>query len=173
MVKHTECRFCRFVNHTLVWRPSYKKVFNSTSLAAMTRAIAASEAQHTAQIGVIAEHTLPYSYLWNKLSVRARALTLFGKHRFWDTERNVGILIYCNWVERAVEIIADRHVARLISQTQWDAWVLKLQTGYAHNDHTAVTCAVLADMGDVLSMVLPRHAELTNSDSLSDRPVIL
>ena len=164
--------FCRYLDHTLVWRPAYLRVFNASWLAQIGTAITASEAKHSAQIGVIAEHTLPYSYLRRDANTRERALTLFGKQRFWDTEHNTGVLIYINWVERTVDIIADRGIARLVSQSQWDAWASSLRIGYAGADFTACTTAVIADMGTVFAGVLPAVAAARRND-IRDKPVVL
>ena len=168
------CKFCRYVNHTLVWRPSYKRIFNEAWLNAITQAIAASEAQHDAQIGIIAEHTLPYSYLRRGAPVRERAVTLFGKHRFWDTERNTGVLIYINVVERAVELIADRGVAPMISQSQWDAWADKLRAAYASAEYTQSTIRVINEMGRVFAKTNPKVNQSSELSSLvADRPQVL
>jgi uncharacterized membrane protein len=39
----------------------------------------------------------------------------------WDTEANNGVLVYVLYAEHAVEIIADRGIARRVPQEDWDA----------------------------------------------------
>jgi hypothetical protein len=44
---------------------------------------------------------------------------MFGKLRVWDTEANNGVLIYLLLAEHAIEIVADRGVARVVPQDHW------------------------------------------------------
>jgi hypothetical protein len=73
------------------------------------------------------------SYLWRlgkhqsiSQLTRQRAVTMFGKLRVWDTEHNNGVLIYVLLAEHAIEIVADRGVARHVSPINgrpwWRAW---------------------------------------------------
>ena len=78
--------------------------------------VAASEARHSGQIRICVEAGLPFSYLWRHVRrgvplrqvIRQRAVTMFGKLRVWDTERNNGVLIYLLLAEHAIELVADR-----------------------------------------------------------------
>jgi hypothetical protein len=55
---------------------------------------------------------LPLSYR-NGAARRERAVTtMFGKLRIWDTEHNNGVLIYLLLADAAIEIVADRGLAR-------------------------------------------------------------
>jgi uncharacterized membrane protein len=166
------CFLCRFVNHTLVWRPSYQRVFNRDCLAAITQAVQRCEQSTLAQVCVIAEQTLPFSYLRKNLPVRERAITLFGKHRVWDTEHNTGVLIYVNMVERCVELIADRVVTRFVAQPQWDAWVAQLNTDFANNRFQEGLVAVIDAMHPVFAQALPASAG-ASSNALGDAPIVL
>src|SRR5690606_18506501 len=78
--------------------------------------IAAMEARHPGELRFVAEHALDLGDLIAGLTPRQRALEVFGQLRVWDTERNNGILIYVLHAEHAVEIIADRALARLVPQ---------------------------------------------------------
>lgn len=89
--------------------------------------VQASEGQHTGQIRVCVESALPNSYLWRLRpgeavgqAVQARAMTWFGRLRVWDTERNNGVLIYLLLAEHAIEILADRGLARAVPAAFWD-----------------------------------------------------
>jgi uncharacterized membrane protein len=83
--------------------------------------VAASERRHSGEIRVCVEAGLPLSYLW-RATARDRAITMFGKLRVWDTEANNGVLIYLLLAEHAIEIVADRGLARHVPQAQWEAW---------------------------------------------------
>jgi hypothetical protein len=58
-----------------------------------------------------------------RATARQRAVTMFGKLRVWDTEHNNGVLIYLLLAEHAIEIVADRGLARHVPQAHWDALV--------------------------------------------------
>ncbi len=169
--------FLRFIKHTLVWRPSYKRSFSIECLSGISGAVKRCEFSSAAQICVIAEHTLPYSYLGKRLTVRDRAITLFGKHRVWDTEHNAGVMIYVNWVERAVEIVADRGIASRVPQLQWDDWAMQLHDAFAHQQFQAGIVDVIDAMRPVFAAALPRaagqQATGTHSNSVDDAPIVL
>jgi uncharacterized membrane protein len=169
MNQHT-CLVCRLMDHTLVWRPTYKRVFNAACLGAITQAVQRCEAQTLVQVCVIAEQTLPYSYLRKQLPVRERAITLFGKHRVWDTERNCGILIYVNMVERAVEIVADRGISALIEQSQWDGWAQQLNQAFTHKQYQAGLIQTIHAMAPDLAKAMPG---LNPINALADTPIVL
>jgi uncharacterized membrane protein len=84
--------------------------------------VARQRRRHSGEIRVCVEAGLPLSYLWRGATARERAVTMFGKLRVWDTEHNNGVLIYLLLAEHAIEIVADRGLARHVPQAQWEAW---------------------------------------------------
>ena len=80
--------------------------------------VRASEQEHSGQICLCVEASLPPSYLWRHVArgesiedvVRDRALTLFGKQRVWDTEHNNGVLVYLLLAEHRIEIVGIGHI---------------------------------------------------------------
>ena len=80
----------------------------------LARQVADSEQRHTGQVRICIEAGLPASYIWSGASARERAVALFGKLRVWDTEDNNGVLIYLLLADRAIEIVADRALARQV-----------------------------------------------------------
>jgi uncharacterized membrane protein len=106
-------------------------------LQRLARRVAASERRHSGEIRICVEASLPLSYLWrlgkhNSIAAlaRQRAVTLFGKLRVWDTEHNNGVLIYVLLAERAIEIVADRGVARHVSPERWQAMVARMAAAF-------------------------------------------
>ena len=95
----------------------------------LRRRVAASEQRHTGEVRICVEGGLPTSYLWRHLRhripmteiVRQRALMQFSKLRVWDTEHNNGVLIYLLLAERAIELVADRGLARAVDTPAWQA----------------------------------------------------
>jgi uncharacterized membrane protein len=67
---------------------------------------------------------------FHRLLTRQRAVTMFGKLRVWDTEHNNGVLIYVLLAEHAIEIVADRGVARHVSPDQWQAMVSRMASAF-------------------------------------------
>ncbi len=165
--------FFRQMKHVFAWRPRYTAAFNAECLAAITQAVQRSESQHAAQICVITEHTLPRSYLRRNAPVRQRAQMLFGKHRVWDTEGNTGVLIYINFVERAVELVADRALARSVPQAQWTAWAQQLKTAYAAGRFEAGTVTVIDAMARAFAVSVPRVEGQSLDNTQADAPIVL
>ncbi len=89
----------------------------------LTRQVADSEQHHTGQVRICVEAGLPAAYLWRGATARERAVALFGKLRVWDTEHNNGVLIYLLLADHAIEIVADRGLARRVPAGTWDALV--------------------------------------------------
>ena len=94
-----------------------------TLVQKLTDQVADSERQHTGQVRICVEAGLPAAYIWGDAKARERAVALFGKLRVWDTEDNNGVLIYLLLADRAIEIVADRGLARQIPAGTWDAVV--------------------------------------------------
>lgn len=73
--------------------------------------IAASKQQHSGEIRICVEASLPLNYCRRDVSTRAitrqRALAMFRKLPGWDTENNNGVLIYLLLAEHAIALIAD------------------------------------------------------------------
>ena len=75
-------------------------------------ASARSSAVTPGELRFVVEHALELGDLIDRVTPRQRALELFGLLRVWDTETNNGVLIYVLYAEHAVEIVADRGLAR-------------------------------------------------------------
>ncbi len=172
MKRHSTCTVFRWMNHTFVWRPIFKRIFNTACLAEITQTVQLCESSTDVEICVIAEQTLPYSYLRRHLAVRERAIMLFGKHRIWDTENNTGVLIYVNMVERSVELVADRGVAKVVPQSQWDHWVNQLNEAFSHNEYQKGLVRVVTEMGGLFAQGLPRSRP-QRLNTVPDEPIVL
>jgi uncharacterized membrane protein len=172
MKRHDCCTVCRWMDHTFVWRPTYKRIFNTECLSSITQAVQRCESMSDAEVCVIAEQTLPFSYLRRNLAVRERAIMLFGKHRVWDTEGNTGVLIYVNMVERSVELVADRGIAHALAQSQWDEWANQLNGAFSRNEYRAGLVQVLNEMALVFATRLPR-SRAQRLNTVADTPIVL
>ena len=153
-------------------------------LTRLTQRVAASERRHSGEIRICAESSLPASYLWRlntntpiNALIRERAVTMFGKLGVWDTEHNNGILIYLLLAEHAIEIVADRGVARHVSPAQWQAMVAHMAQAFREGRYEDGLTQALEES----SAVLMQHFEVagtaqgvqSGSNELPDTPQLL
>lgn len=116
-------------------------------------AIAQSDKRHTGLIRVYVESALPWSYIRRDAPVRERAIMQFSKLRVWDTEENNGVLIYLLQADRAIEIVADRALARAVPAQQWQAMVQQIsQTLRSQSYEAGLLQAV-----ELVAAVLEQH----------------
>jgi uncharacterized membrane protein len=98
---------------------------------------------------------------------------MFGKLRVWDTEHNNGVLIYVLLAEHAIEIVADRGVARHVSPgDQWQAMVSRMASAFREQRYEDGLTQALEETSAVL---MAHYAEETSRDGpneLSDTPLL-
>ncbi len=138
------------------------------------RRVAASEQRHTGEIRICVEAGLPLAYVWRDASARERAVALFGKLRVWDTEDNNGVLIYLLLAEHAIEIIADRGLARAIPPDAWEKLVQEMGTALHDGHYEDGLTQALFHVSTLLSEHFPAAPGRKPSDTgLPDAPVRL
>lgn len=163
---------------TRLWRHRWAEsdvahAFPPQTLQRLERLVSESEDRHTGQIRLCVEGGLPYSYIWRNACARDRAVGLFGKLRTWDTEHNNGVLIYLLLADHAIEIIADRAMARLVPETTWQAVVQEMGSAFQQQAYAQGLEAALQRVSDLLATHFPR-TETTQDDGagLPDAPVV-
>ena len=159
----------RILKHRFLDETDIARALPAEVLARLEARVVASEKHHSGEIRLSVEAGLPLSYLRRGLSARDRAVMLFGKLRVWDTEHNNGVLIYLLLAERAIEIVADRGVARVVPQAHWDAVVQGMGTAFQQGRfEEGLTQAITA-----VDAELARHFALApgavNPNELPDR----
>lgn len=112
-------RWWRLLKHRFTDARDARRAIGDDGLARLTARVRDSESRHAGEICISVEGGLPLSYVWQGLTARDRAVTLFGKLRVWDTEANNGVLIYLLLAEHAIEIVADRGLARHVPPDHW------------------------------------------------------
>lgn len=145
------------------------------SLAELERLITMSEQRHTGQIRICVEPGLPPSYLWRDSTPRERAITLFGKLRVWDTEHNNGALIYLLLADHAIEIVADRALARTLPAEQWQTLISDMGAAFQGGHYAMGMTAALERVSLLLETNFPRdplQPVHDGSDNLPDAVVI-
>lgn len=168
-------RMARLVRHRLA-EDALRRTFPADLIDRLTRRVAASERRHTGQIRICVEGGLPLSYLWRGASARDRAVTLFGKQRVWDTEANNGVLIYLLEADHAIEIVADRGLARHVAPGTWQTLVAQMGDAFRAGRHEEGLTQALSEVSALLVLHFPvgvaSQSEPMQSNELPDDPVI-
>ena len=138
----------------------------------IAHAIAASEAKHTGQIRVYVETALPWSYIRRDAPARERALMEFSKQRVWDTEHNNGVLIYLLLTEHAVEIVADRAVARRVDTCQWHSIIAGLTGELRSGLYEEALKMAITQVSQLLEQDFPHQSTVTTNNELPDTPIV-
>jgi hypothetical protein len=146
-------------------------LFPATAMKAIENAIGESERSHDGELRFAVEGGLKLWLLLHERTPRARAIELFAQLRVWDTERNSGVLIYVQAVDRHIEIVADRGINAKVEQRQWDAIAGRMQTEFRAERYEA---GVIEGVREITAL-LARHFPPTgaNPDELPDAPVVL
>ena len=146
-----------------------RRRFPAAALERIEQAIKASERSHRAEIRFALEDCLPPSLL--RLPTRRRAEQVFAQLGVWDTEENSGVLIYVQLVDRAIEIVADRGIARLVPQVEWDAICRAMEKRFGEGHHLEGSLDAIASVTRLLARHFPAGA--ANPNELPDRPAVI
>ena len=120
----------RILRHLLTPFWVLRRRYPESVLSQIERRIGDFERLHPGELRFVVEHALELGDLLAGLTPRERALEVFGLLRVWDTEHNNGVLIYVLHAEHAVEIVADRGLARCVPQADWDALCRQVETQF-------------------------------------------
>jgi uncharacterized membrane protein len=151
---------------------SAKRHFAPATLDAIQHAIAASEHRHHGEIVFAVEGSLPLVEVLRKRSARARAHEVFARLRVWNTEHNTGVLLYLLLADHAIEIVADRAIAKKIDAAEWTPICALMQQHFRAGEYERGAIAGVAAVGELLARHFPANGE-RNPDELPDRPVLL
>ena len=161
----------RTFKHLLVPQWLVARAFPTATLTAIEHVVTASEKLHTGELRFVVEGGLPWESLMQGQTPRQRASDLFSQLRVWDTEHNCGILIYVQWVDHAVEILADRGVAARVPQVEWDAICREMETAFKRNDYRGGALAAIERASGLLAQHFPTSS--SDRNELSDKPLII
>lgn len=162
----------RLLIHASTGALAVRRHFPPASLAAIEQAVKACEQQHPGELRFAVEPALPLQAVWQGLTPRQRAVQVFSELRVWDTEHNDGVLIYVLLADHAMEIVADRGVARgRVPQAEWDAACQVMQTHFRAGQYQAGAIAGVQAVAAVLARYPAGPMDVGNEQS--DAPVIL
>lgn len=149
-----------------------RRAFPNESLKRIETAIADSETRHSAEIVFAVEPAIHHlSSLFNEKTARERAIEVFSFLRCWDTEHNNGILIYLLLADKRVEIIADRGINALVSQSEWDGICRLMETEFRAGRFEHGIIKGINEIERHLIKHFPPHT--ADPDELPDRPHVL
>jgi uncharacterized membrane protein len=162
-------KLARLLKHRWLDETDARRALPPAALARLEDRVRASERRHSGEIRLCVEAGLPLSYLWRDLTARQRAVTMFGKLRVWDTEHNNGVLIYLLLAEHAIEIVADRGVARVVPQAHWHGIVGGMRDAFRAGRFEDGLVQAIAAVDEVLVQHFPLAEGEHNPNELPDR----
>ena len=166
-------RLLRLLKHRRWDERDVKRVLPEAALGRLEAQVVASELHHGGEIRICIEAGLPLSYLWRRLSARARAVMLFGKLRVWDTEHNNGVLIYLLLAEHAIEIVADRGLNRHVDSVAWAALLGPMRAAFRAGQFEQGLSLAVSELDRLLGQHFAAQPGTPNPDELPDAPVLL
>jgi uncharacterized membrane protein len=173
-------RLTTLLKHLWLDESDSRRTLPPEALDRLRQRVAASEKQHSGEIRIFVEASLPASYLWRhvlqKLPLpvlaRQRAVMMFSKLGVWDTAHNNGVLIYLLLAEREIELVADRGIHGIVGPQEWEAMVQRMAKAFAAGQFETG----LAQAIDEISVPLVRHfaldATAANRNELPDQPAL-
>ena len=124
----------RWLRHLFTTRWHMRRAFAKTTLDTIEQAVAASEQVHRGELRVALEAAFDLHQLLRALTPRQRAVQVFTELGVWDTEENNGVLVFVLLAENAVEIVADRGYAGLVTMAEWQAACRLMSARFADQD---------------------------------------
>ena len=162
----------RALKHQRLDARDAKRLLGDGAMQRIGQRVAASEQRHSGEIRVCIEAGLPISYLKRDAPARERAVMMFGKLRVWDTEHNNGVLIYLMLAEHAIEIVADRGVARHVDAAEWQRIAATMSAAFKAGQIEAGLNQAI----DAVDALLMQHFALAagevNPNELPDAPYL-
>ncbi len=148
------------------------RLLKPAALDRLESQVAHSENHHSGEIRLCVEASLPLSYLWRDATARERAVTMFGRLRVWDTENNNGVLIYLLLAEHAIEIVADRGLARVAPQSHWDSVLGGMRQAFQRGEFEQGLSAAVQAVDAMLAQHFPVATGQNNPDELPNRATL-
>ncbi|MBX5463508.1 MAG: TPM domain-containing protein [Steroidobacteraceae bacterium] len=161
----------RMLRHLFATRWRARQCFTPAVLDQIEAAIHEVEARHSGEIRFVVEPSLDTADLWANLSPRERALEVFAHLGVWDTEKNNGVLIYVLFADHDVEILADRGIASVVPQQEWERICREIEAHYREGRFAQGSVEGIRSVGRLLEKHFPSRPP--DANELPDRPVIL
>jgi uncharacterized membrane protein len=164
-------RWRRLWRNLVAERGLARRAFGEAALARIEAAVREAETRHGAEIVVAFEPRLSVAEVLRGVTPRERAVAAFAALGVWDTEHNRGVLVYLLLAEHAIEIVADRGVAAVVAEAEWQAPIDRIRSGFVDGDPAGGLVAAIDAIATLLEARLPALA--ANPNERADRPVRL
>ena len=148
-----------------------RRTFPATAFDAIEKAVAEGEIKHRGQVRFVVEAELHLAQLWHGVTARQRAVEIFSGLRVWDTEENIGVLVYVLLADRKVEIVADRGIHRHVGEERWHAICREIELHYRKGDFPSGSVTGVQKISAELAFYYPSKGEHSNEQP--DRPVLM
>lgn len=162
----------RLFRHLLLPPWVMRRVFSAAVMQRIENAVTQSERRHRGELRVAVEAALHPVPLLRGQSPRARAQEVFAQLGVWDTAENNGVLLYINWVDHDIEIVADRGISAQVTQEQWEAICRVIEQAFRAGRFEDGVIEGIAD----ITVLLERHfpaGDSSNPDELANQPRVL
>ena len=148
-------------------------LFPPASMERIAAAIADGERRHAGEVCFAVEPALPVGAILRGVPPRARAERAFERMRVWDTQANNGVLIYLLLADHRIEIVADRGLCDLVSDTQWRGVCQLMEERLRAGDAEGAVVRGVAAVSDLLAAHFPQVPGATDVDELPNQPRFL
>jgi uncharacterized membrane protein len=165
-------RLRRMVRHQWLDESDTRRAIPPEVAERLAQRVAASERRHSGEVRIYVEAGLPLRWLWRDCKPRDRAIAMFSKLRVWDTEQNNGVLIYLLLAEHAIEIVADRGLARHVDPAQWQEVVQHMRQAFRAGRFEDGLTQALEEVSALLVQHFPAAPGAPNPDELPNQPVL-
>ena len=145
-----------------------RRAFSPTVMHRIKDAVTQSERLHRGELRVAVEASLDLGPLLRNQSPRARACEVFAQLGVWDTAGNSGVLLYINWADRDIEIVADRGISAQVTQDQWEAICRGMEQAFRADRFEAGVLEGIRQITALLARHFPAGGD--NPDELSNHP---
>lgn len=164
-------KWTRVLRHLVTPDWVARRHFSPAVLDQIEAAIVDSETRHRGEIRFAVETEIELSALLGDVTPRQRAVEAFGHLGVWDTEENSGVLLFVQLVDRRVEIVVDRGIARVADEQVWREIGGEMEAAFARGDYGGGSVAAIGRVGRVLEAHFPAFPR--NPNELPDRPMLI
>jgi uncharacterized membrane protein len=162
----------RALSHLLTTTAHARRAFSAADLQKLEAAVREGEQRHRGEVRVLIEASLPVRDAWTGVTPRQRARTLFGLLEVWNTHDHIGVLLYLNLADHAVEILADRGIAAKVDAHAWRAVCETVTRGFAQRVAIEPVLAALEQVHGILAAHFPSDGT-PRANELADKPLVL
>jgi len=162
----------RWLRHLWTAGVGYSRYFKPADLEEIAQAVAKGERTHRAEIVFAVESHLHPLAAFKGLTASARAIEVFSQLKVWDTEENLGVLIYVLTAERDVEVVFDRGLRDTLP-AQLPLLIESAVRAIGEGRAGAGMRTLIEALHALLAAEFPSDINSQNIDELPNRAVIL